>query len=55
MVFSAVIDGAVYAKHGTTMDTRLIVIDKRVADDPTVFPASPGLAPDVATLLTWIA
>ncbi|MCR6736692.1 MAG: strawberry notch family protein [Afipia sp.] len=55
IVFSAAIDGAVYARHGTTMDTRLTVIDKRTADDPTAFPASPGLAPDVATLLGWIA
>ena len=55
VVFSAAIDGAVYAKHGTTIDTRLTVIDKIPADDPTVFPASPGVAPDVATLLGWIA
>ena len=43
VVFSAAIDGAVYAKHGTTIDTRLTVIDKLPADDPTVFPASPGM------------
>ena len=54
VVFSAAIDGAVYAKHGTTIDTRLTVIDKLPADDPTLFPASPGIAPDVATLLGWI-
>ena len=54
VVFSAAIDGAVYAKHGTTIDTRLTVIDKIPADDPTAFPASPGVAPDVATLLGWI-
>jgi predicted RNA methylase len=54
VVFSAAIDGAVYAKHGTTIDTRLTVIDKIPADDPTMFPASPGVAPDVATLLGWI-
>jgi predicted RNA methylase len=34
VVFSAAIDGAVYAKHGTTIDTRLTVIDKQPADDP---------------------
>ena len=34
IVFTAAIDGAVYAKHGTTIDTRLIVIDKVPADDP---------------------
>ncbi|HEY8138748.1 MAG TPA: strawberry notch family protein, partial [Methylocystis sp.] len=54
VVFSAAIDGAVYAKHGTTIDTRLTVIDKIPADDPTMFPASPGVAPDVTTLLGWI-
>jgi predicted RNA methylase len=54
VVFSAAIDGAVYAKHGTTIDTRLTVIDKLPADDPTLFPVSPGIAPDVATLLGWI-
>ena len=54
VVFSAAIDGAVYAKHGTTIDTRVTVIDKIPADDSTMFPASPGVAPDVATLLGWI-
>ncbi|MBL4929502.1 strawberry notch family protein [Fuscibacter oryzae] len=55
VVFSAAIDGSVYARHGTTFPTRLTVIDKIPADDPTRFPASPGIAPDVATLLGWIA
>ncbi|MDF2116190.1 strawberry notch family protein [Roseiarcaceae bacterium H3SJ34-1] len=55
IAFTAAIDGAVYAKHGTTIDTRLIVIDKAPADDPTALPASRGIAPDVATLLSWIA
>ena len=54
VVLSAAIDGAVYAKHGTTIATRLTVIDKLPADDPTLFPVSPGMAPDVATLLGWI-
>ncbi len=54
VVFSAAIDGRVYARHGTTVDTRLTVIDRVPADDPTVFPASPGMAPDVATLLDWV-
>ncbi|WP_242218639.1 strawberry notch family protein [Shinella zoogloeoides] len=54
VVFSAAVDGAVYAKHGTTIDTRLTVIDKLPADDPGIFPASPGIAPDVATLIGWI-
>ncbi|WP_082670225.1 bifunctional class I SAM-dependent methyltransferase/DEAD/DEAH box helicase [Sphingomonas sanguinis] len=54
VVFSAAIAGAVYYKHGTSFPTRLAVIDKQPADDPTVFPTSPGLAPDAATLLGWI-
>ncbi|MGM5030052.1 strawberry notch-like NTP hydrolase domain-containing protein [Tardiphaga sp. 862_B3_N4_1] len=54
VVFTASIDGSVYAKHGTTIDTRLTVIDKLPADDPAAFPASPGIAPDVATLIGWI-
>ncbi|RJE87179.1 strawberry notch-like NTP hydrolase domain-containing protein [Paracoccus onubensis] len=53
--FSAAVDGSVYAKHGTTIDTRLTVIDKLPADDPTVFPAAPGVAPDVPTLMGWLA
>src|SRR3546814_4550291 len=28
IVFTAAIDGAIYAKHGTTIDTRLTVIEK---------------------------
>ena len=54
VVFTAAIGGAVYAKHGTTIETRLTVIDKVPADDPGTFPTSPGMAPDVATLLGWI-
>src|SRR6185312_8133199 len=54
VVFSAAIDGAVYAKHGTHTDTRLLVIEKQPAIDPTVFPVSSGLASDVATLLDWV-
>lgn len=54
VVFSAAIDGAVYAKDGTQIDTRLLVIDKQPAADPNVFPASLGMAADVATLLDWV-
>src|SRR6185503_14979200 len=36
VVFSAAIDGAVYARHGTSVETRLTVIDKRAAADATV-------------------
>ncbi|UPJ68510.1 strawberry notch-like NTP hydrolase domain-containing protein [Bradyrhizobium sp. 191] len=55
VVFSAAIDGAAYAKHGTQTDTRLLVIDKQPAADPKVFPALLGMAGDVATLLEWVS
>jgi hypothetical protein len=54
VVFNAAIDGRVYARQGTTIDTRLTVIDRTPADDPTAFPASRGKAPDCATLLQWV-
>ncbi|KRB29847.1 methylase [Mesorhizobium sp. Root695] len=54
VVFTAAIEGSVYARHGTTIETRMTVIDKLPADDPSFFPESPGLAPDAAMLLGWI-
>ncbi|AWV24677.1 putative methylase/helicase [Roseomonas mucosa] len=54
VVFTAAIAGSVYAKQGTTIETRLTVIDKAPAEDAARFPASLGIAPDVATLLAWI-
>ncbi|KAF0104026.1 MAG: methylase [Reyranella sp.] len=54
VVFSTAIDGRVYARHGTTIETRLTVIDRVPADDPRSLPASLGMAPDVATLLHWV-
>jgi protein strawberry notch len=54
VVFSAAIDGAVYAKHGTSIDTRLTVIDRVPAEDVAVFVASSGIAPDLPTLLAWV-
>lgn len=54
VVFSAAIAGKVYARHGTATDTRLLVIDRVPADDAGLFPASPGTAPDCATLLEWV-
>ncbi|SDR63397.1 C-terminal domain on Strawberry notch homologue [Rhizobiales bacterium GAS113] len=53
VVFTAPIDGRAYARHGTNIDTRLTVIDRVPADDPKLFPASPGVAIDPATLLAW--
>ncbi|MFM9973758.1 MAG: strawberry notch-like NTP hydrolase domain-containing protein, partial [Beijerinckiaceae bacterium] len=60
VVFTAGIDGAVFARHGTHVDTRLTVFDKAPADDEasaddlTSFPVSLGTAPDIATLMDWI-
>ncbi len=54
IVFTAAVDGKVYARHGTSTDTRLIVIDRVPADDPSSFVPSLSSAPDVATLLRWI-
>ncbi|RUM96712.1 methylase [Pseudaminobacter arsenicus] len=55
VVFTAAIDGRVYARHGTTAETRLTIIDKIPASDPTGFVTSPGKALDVETLLAWIS
>jgi hypothetical protein len=54
IVFTTAIEGAAYARHGTTAATRLTVIDKVPANDPREFPASPGSAPNAATLLNWV-
>jgi len=54
IVFSAAVDGRAYARHGTSAETRLTVIDRVPADDPTAFPASPGMASDTAILLDWV-
>ncbi|MFW8642350.1 strawberry notch-like NTP hydrolase domain-containing protein [Rhizobium beringeri] len=42
VLFTAAIDGSIYARHGTTMETRLIVIDKIPADDPSKLVTSSG-------------
>jgi len=54
VVFTAAIDGRVYARHGTNVETRLTVIDRLPAANPTAFPDSPGMASDTATLLDWV-
>lgn len=54
VVFTASVDGGVYAKHGTSVETRLTVIDKVPAEDPATIVASAGLAPDVETLMQWV-
>src|SRR5580704_12053312 len=54
IVFTAAIDGRVYARHGTNTDTRLTVVDRVAADDPAAFPPSPGMASDTVTLHDWV-
>src|SRR3546814_8832582 len=54
IMFSAAIAGKIYAKHGTTTATRLLVIDKVPSADPATLPPSLGEAPDLATLLAWV-
>ena len=54
VVFSAGIDRRLYARQGTAVETRLTVIDRVPAEDPTAFPPCPGTAPDAATLLEWV-
>jgi predicted RNA methylase len=55
VVFSTTIAGQAYARHGTTMDTRLTVIDRVPADDPHSFPASPAIAADAGELLDQVS
>lgn len=55
VLFSAAIDGSLYARHGTTMETRLTVIDKVPATDAAKLIVPQGVAPDLETLLSWIS
>ena len=55
VVFTATIAGTAYVRHGTTIETRLTVIDRVPAEDPRAFPPSPGMAADTAQLLQWVA
>jgi P-loop containing NTP hydrolase pore-1 len=55
VVFTATISGKAYVRHGTTIETRLTVIDRVPADDPSAFPSSPGLAADAAELLDHVS
>ncbi|MDB5584507.1 MAG: Methylase [Bradyrhizobium sp.] len=54
VVFTASIDGRVYARHGTTTETRLTVIDRVPADRQDEFAPDHGRAPDLAVLLDWV-
>jgi hypothetical protein len=55
VLFTAAIDGSIYARHGTTMETRLTVIDKIPAEDSSEFVTPSGTAHDLDLLLAWIA
>jgi len=55
VVFTATIAGQAYPRHGTTIETRLTVIDRVPAEDPRAFPPSPGMAADVAELLGHVS
>jgi predicted RNA methylase len=55
VVFTATISGQAYVRQGTTIETRLTVIDRVPADDPSAFPPSPGMADDAAQLLEWVS
>jgi protein strawberry notch len=55
VVFSATIAGKAYVRHGTTMETRLAVIDRVPAEDPRAFPSSPGICADAGELLDRVS
>ena len=54
IVFTCAIAGTAYARHGTSFETRLTVIDRQPAEDPTSFPAHHDMASDAAMLLKCI-
>ena len=55
VVFTAPIAGKAYARHGTTFEPRLTVIDRVPAEDPRAFPPAPGMAADAAELLDQVS
>ena len=54
IVFSASIAGRVYARHGTTTETRLTVIDRVVAGAGDAARVILGTAQDSTALLDWV-
>jgi predicted RNA methylase len=54
VAFTATIAGNAYVRHGTSIETRLTVIDRVPAEDPRAFPPPPGMAADAAELLDWV-
>ena len=55
VVFTAPIAGSAFAKHGTTIETRLTVIDKVPAVDPTRFEGCQELVDTPADLLSLLS
>ena len=55
VVFTATIAGKAYVRHGTSIETRLTVIDRVPAEDPRVFPDSASLSADPAELLDRVS
>ncbi len=55
VVFTATIAGKAYVRHGTSMDTRLTVIDRVPAEDPCAFPPSTGICADAGELLDRVS
>ena len=51
VVFTASLAGQAYARHGTTIETRLTVVDRIPAEDPRAFPPALAMAADTAELL----
>ena len=51
LAFSMPIDGKIYARHGTSTDTRLTIIDKVACEDTNLVKPSEGMAGDLASLL----
>jgi predicted RNA methylase len=54
VVFTVTVSGKAYVRHGTSMETRLTVIDRVPADAPAVFPPAPSMAADPAELLDLV-
>ena len=55
VVFSAPIAGSAFARHGTTIETRLTVIDKIPADDPAAFDHCHAIADSASDLLSLLS
>jgi hypothetical protein len=55
VVFTATIAGRAYVRHGTSIETRLTVIDRVPAENPRAFPPPSGMAADAAELLDRVS